>query len=90
MCTNDTQVHRAFATLGAKEGVYDETSVEMDPHGDPMYKAAFETDQGTVILWVNSFEYYALHVGQQGELCWKGDSLISFGDVIRKNFNMNN
>ncbi len=82
-------IQSIYATLGAKEGVYDRLTPEMDPHGDPLYKAAFKTKEGVKILWVNSIEYYALHVGDHGLLKYNGDEMISFDHEVRQSFDMN-
>lgn len=82
-------VHSCKATLAAKRGVYDEITPEMDPHGDPLFEAAFETPEGVKIFWINSYDYYALKVGMEGTLRWQGDQLLSFGPWIHESFNMN-
>lgn len=84
-----SQIQSAEATVAAKEGVYDEIPPEIDPHGDPLFRVAFRTEQGVRIFWINSYEYYALEVGMQGKLTWSGDKLISFGQWIKADFDMN-
>jgi hypothetical protein len=74
------------AQVAAKQGVYDETVPEMDPHGDPLFEAAFETDKGVVIVWMNSYDYYRLEVGMKGTLVYSGDQLISFEPWIKASF----
>lgn len=61
----------------------------MDPHGDPIYKAAFKTSEGVKIFWINSYEYYRLKVGMKGLLTYQGDTLISFGSWILADYPMN-
>ncbi len=82
-------VQQAQATVVAKEGVYDLWYPEMDPHGDPIFKVAFQTDQGVKIFEINSIEYYRLQKGMSGLLTWKGDQLLTFGKWIHP-FSMNN
>ncbi len=72
------------AVVAAKEGVYDELYPEMDPHGDPVFKVAFETPEGVKIFWVNSIEYYRLEVGQRGMLAYEGNDIVSFGQWIHR------
>lgn len=74
---------KAPAEVAALRGVYDEITPEIDPDGDPLFEVAFRTPDGVKIFWINSFQYYALHVGMEGELCWQGDKLISFGNVLK-------
>ncbi|MDE5758412.1 MAG: hypothetical protein K2H85_07335 [Allobaculum sp.] len=75
-------VQKLSATVAALRGVYDEITPEMNPDGDPLFEVAFETAEGVKLFWINSFQYYALHVGMQGELTFQGNHLISFGDVL--------
>ncbi|MBD5424403.1 MAG: DUF2500 domain-containing protein [Allobaculum sp.] len=75
-------VQKLSATVAALRGVYDEITPEMNPDGDPLFEVAFETAEGVKLFWINSFQYYALHVGMKGELTFQGDHLISFGDVL--------
>ncbi|WP_297567300.1 hypothetical protein [uncultured Faecalibaculum sp.] len=81
MCDSDT--HSIMAVVAAKEGQYDEIPPEIDPDGDPVYRAAFKTADGVKIFWITSEEYYRLEVGMKGLLTWKGDELLSFGNWIR-------
>lgn len=76
-------IQKLPATVAALRGVYDEMTPEMNPDGDPLFEVAFETPQGVKIFWINSFQYYALKVGMQGELCFQGDHLISFGNILQ-------
>ncbi len=76
-------IQKLPATVAALRGVYDEITPEMNPDGDPLFEVAFETPQGVKIFWINSFQYYALKVGMQGELCFQGDHLISFGNILK-------
>lgn len=76
------------ARVAAMEGVYDLDYPEMDPHGDPIFKVAFETPEGTKIFTVNSIEYYRLKEGMEGPLTYKGNDIIRFGNWIHP-FNMN-
>ena len=71
------------ARVAAKEGVYDQIAPEIDPHGDPVFKVAFETAQGVKIFEVTSEEYYRLEVGMQGLLTYHGNEIVSFGKWIR-------
>ena len=71
------------ARVAAKEGVYDQIAPEIDPHGDPVFKVAFETSEGVKIFEVTSEEYYRLEVGMQGLLTYKGNEIVSFGKWIR-------
>lgn len=77
------EVMKAPAEVAALRGVYDEITPEIDPDGDPLFEVAFRTPDGVKIFWINSFQYYALRVGMQGELCWQGNKLISFGDILK-------
>ncbi len=76
-------IQKLPATVAALRGVYDEMTPEMNPDGDPLFEVAFETPNGVKLFWINSFQYYALHVGMTGELCFQGDHLISFGNVLQ-------
>ncbi len=80
---SDPSVEHSMAEVKALQGVYDTQVPEMDPDGDPLFEVAFQTDQGIKIFWINSYDYYAMHVGMKGELTWKGDQLISFGNIIK-------
>lgn len=83
------QVITTQAAVAAKEGVYDLWAPEMDPHGDPIFKVVFETPSGKVLIFeVTSEEYYRLEKGMSGELKYKGNDIISFGQWIRP-FSMN-
>lgn len=82
-------VEKIQARVAALEGVYDQWAPEMDPHGDPIFKAAFETAQGVKIFWISSIEYYRLKVGMEGTLQYQGDTLISFAPWIQASFDMN-
>lgn len=85
----NTGVESTVATVAALEGVYDRNTPEMNPDGDPLFRVAFRTENGEVkIFWINSYDYYALKVGMEGELRWKGDQLLSFGSWIHETFNM--
>ena len=77
-----SSIQKLPATVAALRGVYDQITPEMNPDGDPLFEVAFETPDGVKLFWINSFQYYALHVGMQGELTFQGDHLISFGDVL--------
>ncbi|MCF0258801.1 MAG: hypothetical protein HUJ54_02970 [Erysipelotrichaceae bacterium] len=71
------------ARVAAKEGVYDQIAPEIDPHGDPIFKVAFETPEGVKIFEVTSEEYYRLEVGMQGLLTYDKNEIVSFGKWIR-------
>lgn len=83
------QKQQIEARVAALEGVYDQWAPEIDPHGDPVFKVAFETSEGVKIFWINSYEYYRLKVGMEGLLTYQGDTLISFGDWIKASFPLN-
>lgn len=70
------------AKVVALEGVYDMIPPEIDPDGDPIYKVAFQTPEGIKIFDINSYDYYALRKGMEGELTYKGDQIIRFGNWI--------
>ncbi len=84
--SDNTVIQHSFAEVKALQGVYDTQVPEMDPDGDPLFEVAFQTDQGIKIFWINSYDFYALKVGMKGELSWKGDQLISFGDLLKASF----
>ena len=84
--SDNTVIQHSFAEVKALQGVYDIQVPEMDPDGDPLFEVAFQTDQGIKIFWINSYDFYALKVGMKGELSWKGDQLISFGDLLKASF----
>lgn len=65
---DSTQIQSSPAVVEALEGVYDTTAPEIDPHGDPIFKVAMKTDQGIKIFEINSYEYYRLKYGMQGQL----------------------
>ena len=71
------------ARVAAKEGVYDQIAPEIDPHGDPIFKVAFETPEGVKIFELTSEEYYRLEVGMQGLLTYDKNEIVSFGKWIR-------
>ncbi|MCF0246746.1 MAG: hypothetical protein HUJ55_07990 [Ileibacterium sp.] len=71
------------ARVAAKEGVYDQIAPEIDPHGDPIFKVAFETSEGVKIFEVTSEEYYRLEVGMTAPLTYKGNEIVSFGSWIK-------
>lgn len=77
-------VQETQATVAAKEGVYDLWAPEIDPHGDPIFKVAFKTPKGKVLIFeVTSEEYYRLEQGMSGLLRYEGNTILSFGDWIR-------
>ncbi len=88
---SEQETHSVMAVVAAKEGQYDEIAPEIDPHGDPVFRAAFKTAEGVKIFWITSEEYYwitseeyyRLKVGMKGLLTWKGDELVSFGNWIK-------
>ena len=80
---SEQETHSVMAVVAAKEGQYDEIAPEIDPHGDPVFRAAFKTAEGVKIFWITSEEYYCLKVGMKGLLTWKGDELVSFGNWIK-------
>lgn len=70
------------AVVAAKIGNYNLDYPEIDPDGDPIFRVAFETNEGTKIFEVSSEEYYRLEVGMQGLLKYQGPEILSFGDWI--------
>lgn len=77
-------VQETQATVAAKESVYDLWAPEIDPHGDPIFKVAFKTPEGKVLIFeVTSEEYYRLEQGMSGLLRYEGNTILSFGDWIR-------
>lgn len=85
---NTAKEQSIHALVAAKQGVSDTVTPEIDPHGDPLFEVAFETAQGVKVFWVNSCDYYALHIGMQGKLVWKGDQFVSFQPWIKAEFPM--
>lgn len=71
-------VQETQATVAAKEGVYDLWAPEIDPHGDPIFKVAFKTPEGKVLIFeVTSEEYYRLEQGMSGLLRYEGNTILS-------------
>lgn len=80
---SDQPVESSPAVIRAMQGVYDMWAPEMDPHGDPIFEVAFQTNQGVKIFWINPIEYSVLKTGQTGILRWKGDEFLSFAPWIK-------
>ncbi|WP_304423250.1 hypothetical protein [Faecalibaculum rodentium] len=49
---SEQETHSVMAVVAAKEGQYDEIAPEIDPHGDPVFRAAFKTAEGVKIFWI--------------------------------------